>query len=97
MSDLVQKYLVLIIYCVCSLAGLAHLLHDGERLPPTKVAGAIMMSGFAGVVVFLILFERLEGSPHLLAGISVLAGIGGASTLDFLLELAKRKLGGGER
>lgn len=92
LQQLVTKYLILVIFAVSSVAGLAHLLWEGKPLPTSKVVGACILSGIAGTVVFLLLYDSLTDRPHFLAGVSILSGIGGASTLQFLTEFLKKRL-----
>lgn len=84
---------ILAIFAGASVAGWAKLLWDEKPIPPRKIIGGIILSGFAGIIVWLLLADRM-GSTHplLLAGVALLAGIGGASTIDFLLGLLKKRV-----
>lgn len=80
----------LAIFMGSSLAGLAQILFEGKEIPRKRALGAFLLSGFAGCIVCLLLYSRLKEDLALLTGISLLAGVGGASTLDFLSGLAYR-------
>lgn len=80
-----------------SLSGLALLLWENKPLTKWQRIGGVLLSGFAGCIVALLLYEKMHDSPAVLAGISLLAGIGGASTIEFLMALAKKKLTNNEK
>lgn len=77
----------------CLLAGLAQLLWDGKKIGKARALGAVLMSGFAGLIVGAMLYSHLKDDLHLLTGVSLLAGIGGASTIDLLTTLLARRMG----
>lgn len=90
LHEAAEKYIVPLIFASSSIAHLAHLMWEEKPLPVRRVVGACVLSGFAGAIVCLLLFDALRGRPSLLAAISILAGMGGANTLDFLAALLRK-------
>lgn len=81
------------IFLFSSVGGLASLLREGETLTARQVLSAALNSGLAGMACALILWKRFHGEDlHLLLGISVLAGFGGTTLLDFLVQIAKERV-----
>lgn len=82
-----------IISIVCffgaSFAGVARALRDGT-CGVREVLAAVLNSGLAGLIVFLIGWENLHSHIHFLIGISILSGIGGATLLDLLSTILRR-------
>jgi hypothetical protein len=74
-----------------SLGGLARMLLAEEELPLRKVVGCMLLSGVAGVIVALLLWDYLAENRALLAGVSLLSGVGGSTTIDFLFVLIRNK------
>lgn len=85
-----------------SLAGWAYLIWEDKPITTRqKIAGTIL-SGSAGCIVALILWDVMAERRAPLIGISLLAGIGGASTLEWLTAIVRKKVTkvlqrGGER
>lgn len=77
------------IFAGSSLAGVAQLLWEGKPIPWQRLVGAALLSGFAGAITSLMLYSRLSNDPSLLAAVSLLAGIGGATTIDLLSGLLR--------
>lgn len=80
-------------YFGASFAGLAVLLKSGKELTGRAVTAAILNSGVQGLVIALLGYEHFSGNPAMLIGLSLLAGMGSASFIGFLLALAHHKLG----
>ncbi len=76
-----------------SFAGLATQLRSGALLTPRSVLAAMLNSGFIGTIIALIGYKTFADNLPYLVGMSLLAGIGGATMLDFVLQIVKRKLG----
>ncbi len=76
-----------------SLAGLAAHLRSGKELGWRAVTAAVLNSGLVGLIIFLIGFRVFHDDLAYLIGMSLLSGIGGATLLDFALQLVKRGLG----
>lgn len=92
MSHQIKHYIIdpliflLIIFAGSSLAGWASLLWDGKVVSLRRLVAGTVLSGFAGLLVALMLWNRLiETDPALLAMVSLLAGVGGTVVLDVLL------------
>ena len=68
-----------------SVGGIAYHLWFGRSISARQWAGALLLSGFCGVLTYLWLYE--EVSSHLkLIVVSILAGIGGTSLLDLAVS-----------
>lgn len=77
-------------FSVSSFAGLAALLRSGEKLNFRVVASAMLNSGFLGLVIFMCWGGGgAAGNIWALMGISILAGLGGNTAIDFALSLFK--------
>ena len=76
-----------------SFAGLSQQLRAGKELTWRAIAAAMLNSGFIGAILALIGYKTFADNLPYLIGISLLAGIGGASMLDFLLLMLKQRLG----
>jgi len=83
-------------FSISSLAGLAALLRSEKQLSIRVVLSTILYSGMSGVIIALIWYRHFgsagngEGSIFFLLGISGLAGIGGTTMLDFVVEVIKK-------
>ena len=73
-----------------SVAGWALLLWEDKPVSRKQALGGVLLSGFSGVIVSLLLYKYLQDNPMLLAGVSLLAGVGGASTLEFLAVMFRK-------
>lgn len=76
-----------------SFAGLASQLRSGKALTRRAVASAMLNSGLVGSIIALMGYRTFAEDLPYLMGMSLLAGIGGATILDFALQLLKRRLG----
>jgi hypothetical protein len=76
-----------------SFAGLATQLRIGKVLTWRAVAAAMLNSGFIGAIIALVGYQNFADNLPYLLGMSLLAGIGGASVLDFFLLLIKQRMG----
>lgn len=81
-----------IMFAGSSVAGWALLLWEAKPITARQKVGGVLLSGFSGVISSLLLYDYLKESPSLLAGVSLLAGIGGASTIEWLLMALRRGL-----
>lgn len=68
------------------------LLWENKPITAKQRIGGVLLSGFSGMIVSLLLHDRLHDAPTLLAGVSLLAGVGGASTIEWLAATVKRHL-----
>ncbi|WP_090456236.1 hypothetical protein [Nitrosospira sp. Nsp1] len=76
-----------------SFAGLATQLRSGNALTRRAVASAMLNSGLIGSIIALLGYRTFAEDLPYLMGMSLLAGIGGATILDFALLLLKRRMG----
>lgn len=73
---------------ISSLAGLAELLRSGRPLTLRELASSLLYSGVFGLVIGLLWYNYFGGHNNLyfLIGVSGLAGLGGISLLDFIVQ-----------
>lgn len=79
-------------FSICSVAGLASYLRSGRELTARQVFSAMLNSGLLGLAIAFLWYRYFNGKDNIwfLLGVSLLAGLGGASLLDFILMLCKR-------
>jgi hypothetical protein len=78
------------IYCfsIASLAGIAALLRSNKVLTARIIVSAALYSGLFGLVIGLIWYNYFAPTNiFFLIGVSGLAGLGGVSLLDVILQL----------
>jgi len=75
-------------FSISSLAGLASLLRSGKPLTWRLVAATLLYSGIFGLVIGLLWFNYFGGQNNIyfLIGVSGLAGLGGTTLLDFIVQ-----------
>lgn len=79
-------WLLLSLFVGCSFVGWATLIWSGQAITKARIVAGMIISGMVGLMVALMLWERLaENNLGMLAGVSLLAGAGGTATLDVLL------------
>lgn len=76
-------------FCVSSFAGLAALLRAGKQVNAVSVISALLNSGFLGLAIALLWYTKFQDNVYFLIGICVLAGLGGATMVDFIIEAVK--------
>ena len=82
------------IFIASSLAGLAALLRSRQPLHWRAVMSALLNSGFIGTIIALVWYAQYNNTNiYFLIGVSVLAGLGGAATIDFAFQYARSKFG----
>ena len=76
-------------FTISSLGGLAQLLRSGRAVTRRMLLAAMLYSGLMGLVIGLIWYNYFNGQDNLyfLVGVSGLAGLGGTTLLDFLLQV----------
>lgn len=80
-----------IVFFASSLGSLAKMLSEDEVLPSLRrAAGRMVLCGITGSIVLLGLWDSMQGRFPMLAAVSILSGIGGAETIEFLFALTKR-------
>lgn len=79
---------------ISSVAGLAALLRSKQQLNPRLVISAFLNAGLFGTGVAMVWYENYGGKSHpwFMMGISLLAGLGGTTLLDFCLQAANEGL-----
>lgn len=80
----------ILVFLTSSVGGLATHLRDGGLLTTKQIASAVLNAGLFGLIVFLVMFKRMQDDYMLLVGISLLSGMGCTSLFAFALELLKR-------
>ena len=83
---------LLSVFVGSSVGGWAKMLHLGKPIPRGKKIGGVILSGIAGVITACLLWNYMSDAPFLLWGTSTLSGIGGASTIDWLTGLIKKRV-----
>lgn len=82
------------IFIACSLAGLAALLRSKQAIDARAVLSALLNSGFIGTVIGMAWYSSYKDTNlYFLIAVSILAGLGGSTTLDFALQYARVKFG----
>lgn len=82
------------IFVAASFAGLAALLRSKQKVSARAVVSAMLNSGFIGTVIGLIWYSQYKDTNlFFLVGVSILAGLGGSTTIDFVLQVARGRLG----
>lgn len=76
-------------FLVAAFAGLASLLRTGAKLTTVSVISAILNSGLVGLGISLLWYTKFQDNVYFLIGICVLAGLGGATTVDMILNSIK--------
>tara|TARA_R110002051_G_scaffold55210_3_gene103116 strand:+ start:2080 stop:2376 length:297 start_codon:yes stop_codon:yes gene_type:complete len=89
MMEWLTKHAIIVVMSVSSISGLAYLLSKDEKLPFAKTFSAFVLSAVAGLVSYLLFYEIMVDRPAALMAASILMGIGGASTIEFLVLLVR--------
>jgi len=79
-------------FAISSLAGLAQLLRSGKELSRRNILSAMLNSGIFGLVIALVWWEKYSVEPQgiwFLMGVSLMAGLGGVTLLDFAIEMIR--------
>lgn len=77
-------------FVVSALAGLAALLRSSEEMTKLKVCSAVLNSGLMGLGISLLWYNKFQENIPFLIGICVLAGLGGMTTLDFVVAAIRK-------
>lgn len=90
-DDPILFRLLWLVFPLCSLAGLAAILKNGNEATFRDLVGAALWSGICGLATAMIMVHNL-GSDNLflIYGISISSGLGGASAIDFINEARKK-------
>lgn len=79
-------------FAISSLGGLSALLRGGQPLTVRGIAAAMLYSGLVGLIIALLWYEYFDGKGNIyfLLGVSGLAGVGGATVVDFAIQMLSR-------
>jgi hypothetical protein len=73
-------------FALAAFAGLAALFRSTMPISRRSVLSAILNSGFLGLALSLLWFHKFAHNLHMLVGVCLLAGLGGNTTLEFILQ-----------
>lgn len=78
-------------FSISSVGGLAALLRSKQQISMRKAISATLYSGMIGLTIALLWYNYFDGQDHLyfLLGVSCLAGVGGTTVLDFIIQMLK--------
>lgn len=82
-------YVFLSAFGVSSFAGLAALLRAGKPVNGVTIFSAMLNSGLMGLALGLLWYNKFQDNIYFLIGVCVLAGLGGATMIDFILQAFK--------
>jgi hypothetical protein len=82
-------YVFVSAFGVSSFAGLAALLRGGKQVTIIAVLSAVLNSGLLGLAIALVWYNKFQDNVYFLIGICVLAGLGGATLVDFFIAAFK--------
>ena len=75
-------------FIIASFGGVAALLRSGRTLEWRAVVSSLVYSGVVGLVIGLVCYKYFENDNiYLLIGCSGLAGLGGTTVLDFMVQV----------
>jgi hypothetical protein len=85
-------HILLSAFMLSSLGGLAALLRSRQELTWRQVFATLLYSGVTGLTIALLWYNYFDGAGNIyfLLGVSGLAGIGGTTVVDFIVEVVKR-------
>jgi CHASE2 domain-containing sensor protein len=83
---------ILAAFGISSVGGLAALLRSNKPLTARTVAAAFLYSGMMGATIGLLWYNYFDGQGNIpfLLGISAMAGIGGTTLADFVIQFMRR-------
>ena len=79
-------------FAISSLGGLAALLRNNKPIDTRKIVSAMLYSGLMGLIIALLWYKYFDGqgNTYFLLGVSGLAGIGGTTAVDFIIQVIKK-------
>ncbi len=78
-------------FAITSFAGLAALLRSGKELTVRAIVSAMLNSGLLGLAIGMIWYKYyFSDNVWFLIGVSLLAGLGGMTVVDFLLQILRK-------
>lgn len=90
-GKLAPLHIFLSAFAISSIGGLAALLRSKKQISARTIFSALLYSGMTGLIIALMWYEFFDGQGNIyfLLGVSGLAGIGGATIIDFIVQLFK--------
>ena len=84
----------LAVFSISSFAGLAALLRSGRKLDARAVASSMLNSGLLGLGIGFLWWKYYSGEQNVwfLFGVSLLAGLGGTTMVDFAVQVMRGRL-----
>jgi hypothetical protein len=76
-------------FVISSFAGLASLLRSGKELRLRSVLSAMLNSGLLGLAIAFLWYNYWRENLWFLIGVSLMAGLGGMTMLDFCLMVLR--------
>ncbi len=77
-------------FAAAAFSGLAALLRSGNVITKMGALSALLNSGFLGLGISLLWYSYFKDNLFVLVGISVLAGLGGMTTVEFAMRLFRK-------
>lgn len=77
-------------FAIASAGGLAEKLRRGGKVTLRELFASALYSGLVGLVIGLMWNNYWEANPYFIIGVSGLAGLGGVSFLDVVVQLISR-------
>lgn len=77
-------------FILSALAGLASLLRKSGDLTKKAVCSVTLNSGVLGLAIALLWYTKFQDNIYFLIGVCVIAGLGGMTTIDFVLAAIQR-------
>lgn len=89
------EWIFVLIFAGGSVGGLAALLRSNKDLTPRNVFGATLNSGMIALVIAMVWWKKHQSTDNIyfLVGVSILAGLGGATTWDFARVYLSKRFG----
>jgi len=77
-------------FFVSGLSGIASLLRSGKEVKKITIITASLNSGLLGLAISLLWYQKFQENIYELMGICVMSGLGGAASLDFILNFLQK-------
>ena len=77
-------------FVLSALAGLAALLRSAKPLSILLVLSSFLNSGLMGLGISLLWYTKFQDNIYFLIGICVIVGLGGMTTIDFILTAIRK-------
>lgn len=90
MDDLAPLWVFASAFFVSALAGLAAVLRSTAQLTTLGVTSNVLNSGLMGLGISLLWYTKFKDNVYLLIGICVLSGLGGVTTVEFIVAAIRK-------